>query len=110
MQGPQLFRFVRQRLRRFLKTFLEQAGCSIDEIQLVVPHQASGPGLRVLSQLGFANDRVVNIVGDYGNCVAASIPMALSVAVQENRIQRGDKVLLFGTAAGVSIGAALLKW
>ena len=110
MQGPQLFRFVRQRLKRFLKAFLEQADCSIDEIQLVVPHQASGPGLRVLPQLGFASERVVNIVGDYGNCVAASIPMALSVAVQEGRIQRGDKVLLFGTAAGVSIGAALLKW
>jgi 3-oxoacyl-[acyl-carrier-protein] synthase-3 len=110
MLGPQLFRFVRPRLKRFLKSFLESAGTSIDQVQLVVPHQASGPGLRLLEQAGFPSDRIVNIVADYGNCVAASIPMALAVAVQEGRIARGDCVLLVGTAAGVSLGAALLRW
>ncbi len=110
MLGPQLYRFVRPRLRRFLTHFLATTGSSIDQVQLVVPHQASGPGLRLLEQSGFSNDRIVNIVADYGNCVAASIPMALAVAVEEGRISRGDQVLLVGTAAGVSLGAALLRW
>lgn len=110
MSGPRLYRFVRPRLKSFLKTFLEHAGSSIDEVKVIVPHQASGPGLRLLEQFGFSTERIVNIVADYGNCVAASIPMALTVAVQDGRIQRGDVVLLVGTAAGVSLGAALLRW
>ena len=110
MLGPQLYRFVRPRLRRFLTNFLAKAGSSTDQVQLIVPHQASGPGLRLLEQSGFSTDRIVNVVGDYGNCVAASIPMALAVAVEEGRISRGDQVLLVGTAAGVSLGAALLRW
>ncbi len=110
MLGPQLYRFVRPRLKRFLTTFFTGAGSSIDQVQLVVPHQASGPGLRLLEQSGFPSNRIVNIVADYGNCVAASIPMALAVAVQDGRIARGDHVLLVGTAAGVSLGAALLRW
>jgi 3-oxoacyl-[acyl-carrier-protein] synthase III len=110
MQGPSLYRFVRPRMKRFIASFLEQAECSLDEIQCVVPHQASGPGLRILEQCGFAKERIVNVVAEYGNCVAASIPMALAVANQQKRFVRGDKVLLIGTAAGVSIGAALLRW
>jgi len=110
MQGPQLYRLVRPLLRRFLVGFLERAGCSLDEIKLVVPHQASGRGLRYLEQLGFPRERVVNIIADYGNCVAASIPMALAVAARDGRLRRGDLVLLIGTAAGVSLGAALLRW
>ena len=110
MLGPQLYRFVRPRLRRFLSQFLTTAGSSVEEVRLVVPHQASGPGLRLLEQFGFSSDHIVNIVSDYGNCVAASIPMALAVAVEDGRVSRGDQVLLVGTAAGVSIGAALLRW
>lgn len=110
MQGPQLYRLVRPLLKRFLHGFLERAGCSLDEIKWVVPHQASGRGLRYLEQLGFPRERVVNIIADYGNCVAASIPMALAVAARDGRLRRGDLVLLVGTAAGVSLGAALLRW
>ena len=110
MQGPQLYRFVRPRLKLFLNDFLQRSGCDASQVQLVVPHQASGPGLRLLEQVGFPTDRVVNIIADYGNCVAASIPMALAIADREGRIARGDHVLLLGTAAGVSIGAALLRW
>lgn len=110
MQGPQLYRFVRPRLKIFLKTFLERSRYHAAHVHLVVPHQASGPGLRLLEQIGFPSDRIVNIVADYGNCVAASIPMALAVAAEEGRITRGDTVLLVGTAAGVSLGAALLRW
>lgn len=110
MHGPQLYRFVRPRLKKFIAEFLASANCSIDEIQVIVPHQASGPGLRILEQCGFSHERIINVVADYGNCVAASIPMAIAVANKEQRLVRGDKLLLIGTAAGVSVGAALLRW
>lgn len=110
MQGPQLYRFVRPRLRKFIQQLVEQCHCQMSDVRWVIPHQASGPGLRLLEQAGFPSDRIVNIVGQYGNCVAASIPMALATAVGDNRIQRGDLLLLVGTAAGVSLGAALVRW
>ena len=110
MNGPRLLKMVIPKLRRFMNEFHEQSGISPKEVKLVVPHQPSGPGLMALEKLGYAPESIVNIIGDYGNCIAASIPMALCVAMQENRIQPGDNVLFVGTAAGVSIGAGLWRW
>ena len=59
---------------------------------------------------GFDKDKVINIVSKYGNCVAASVPMALTIAIQENRVKRGDLVLLVGTGAGLSAACALIKY
>jgi 3-oxoacyl-[acyl-carrier-protein] synthase-3 len=50
------------------------------------------------------------IARDYGNTIAASIPLALHEAVQQGRIERGDKVMLLGTSAGFSMGALLLQY
>ena len=110
MQGDQLLRATIPRLRKFLDRFFTGCDFSPQDVQLVVPHQPSGPGLQLLSRWGFEDARVVNIIGQYGNCVAASMPMALAVAEQNGRMQRGDKVLLLGTAAGISLGAALITW
>ena len=66
--------------------------------------------MQIVEKLGFSREKTVNVLSDYGNCVAASIPLALSIANQTGRINTGDKVLLLGTAAGMSIGAGLLQW
>ena len=110
MAGTRIYKAVLGRLRRFIKEFFAEVSLTPADVDLVVPHQPSEPALRSLSRLGFDQDKIVNIVGQYGNCVAASMPMALSIAAREGRIQSGDRVLLLGTAAGVSIGAALLEW
>ena len=110
MQGDQLLRVTIPRLRKFLDRFFAECGASQSDVKLVVPHQPSGPALQLLTRWGFEESRVVNIIGQYGNCVAASMPMALSIAMKEERIQRGDKILLLGTAAGISLGAALITW
>ena len=75
-----------------------------------IPDQASGNALASLPRYGFDPDRVVDIVGEYGNCIAASIPMALAHADARGRISRGDTVLLLGTGAGLSVAAAVLRW
>ncbi len=110
MQGDQLLRVTIPRLRKFLDRFFAECGASQSDVKLVVPHQPSGPALQLLTRWGFEESRVVNIIGQYGNCVAASMPMALSIAMKEERIHRGDKILLLGTAAGISLGAALITW
>lgn len=110
MQGEALLRFTLPRLTRFLRNFLASAELTIEDIDLVVPHQASKSGMQIVEKLGFPPDKIINVLSDYGNCVAASIPLALSIANQTQRIQSGDKVLLLGTAAGMSIGAGILQW
>ena len=53
---------------------------------------------------------MVNIIADYGNCIAASTPMALHAAAAAGRLNRGDRILLLGTGAGLSVGAVVLRW
>lgn len=110
MNGDALLRLTMPHLRRFLDRFFADYKIAPDDIDLVVPHQPSGPGLRLLTRWGFAEDKVVNIVADYGNCVAASMPMALAMANRDGRIKPGSRILFLGTAAGISIGAGLFRW
>ena len=110
MDGEALLRRTIPRLKKFLGSFLREADIKAEQIDLLIPHQPSGPALRLLPKLGFAPERIVNILPRYGNCVAASLPMALAAAIRDKRIQRGNQVLFLGTAAGISIGAGLLEW
>lgn len=109
MDGKVLFRLAAQHFSSFVDDLLTDAGWGMDDVDLVVPHQASPAGLlHMLRQTGFAPDKVVNIARDFGNQVAASIPFALDVARRDGRIEPGGKVLLLGTSAGVSFGGIAL--
>ena len=110
MDGPGVFKMARRRVAALVQQLLTDQGLGVDDIDWVVPHQASGPGLALLPRMGFAAGRIVNIVGQYGNCVAASIPMALAHLAANAQVQRGDRVLLVGTGAGLSVAGALLRW
>jgi 3-oxoacyl-[acyl-carrier-protein] synthase-3 len=110
MRGGRLYRWTLPRVGALLDALFQEVGLRPDDVQLVVPHQASGPALAALGGLGFPPGKVVDILGRAGNCIAASIPMALATAAAEGRLRRGDTVLLLGTGAGVSIAAALLRW
>jgi 3-oxoacyl-[acyl-carrier-protein] synthase-3 len=110
MDGPAVYRMARPRVYALVHELLAGVGLTVDDVDWVVPHQASGPGLELLPRLGFTNDRIVNIVGKYGNCVAASLPMALAYLAASGRLQRGETVLLLGTGAGLSVAGAVLRW
>ncbi|WP_296817413.1 beta-ketoacyl-ACP synthase 3 [Brevundimonas sp.] len=111
MDGPGVFRAAGRRVPAFVDRVLAEAGVSRDEIALVVPHQASAHALDVLPRLvGFDRDRFVDILADHGNQIAASLPTALARAVEAGRLKRGDLVLLLGTAAGLSLGAAVVRY
>jgi 3-oxoacyl-[acyl-carrier-protein] synthase-3 len=111
MDGPGLLKLTARHLPRFLDKFLAEAGVSLDQIDVVVPHQASEVGLRFLKEkLGVPAEKVVDILADHGNQVSASVPTALHEAVDRGRIARGDTVLLLGTGAGLSAGALLVRF
>jgi 3-oxoacyl-[acyl-carrier-protein] synthase-3 len=110
MQGPRAYRFALPLARPFLDALFAEVGLGADDIDLVVPHQASLPALKALPALGFPPERVVSILEDTGNCIAASIPMALARAHADGRLQRGHHVLLLGTGAGLSLGAMVIRW
>ncbi len=110
MRGPSIYRMALPRARALLEELLAELEMTLDDIDLIVPHQMSGPGLRAVERYGFPPEKIINIVGRYGNCVAASIPMALHEAVSTGRLRPGHRVMLMGTGAGLSVAAAVLQW
>jgi 3-oxoacyl-[acyl-carrier-protein] synthase-3 len=90
---------------------LSQADLSLAHIDWVVPHQASQQAMHHASKhLGFAPEKVIDIFAAHGNQVAASLPTALDIAVRDRRIQRGQRLLLIGTGAGLSLGGMILEY
>ena len=111
MDGPGVFRATASRFRSFLDRLLSDAGVREDEIDVVTPHQASAAALAYLRRAApVLNERVVDIFADHGNQIAASLPSALHAAIASGRLTRGGVALLLGTAAGVSLGGAVVRY
>lgn len=109
MNGPAVFKKALQLLPLFVEQFLGETGWDQAEVDAVVPHQASQPGVELLvKRCGFRREQLVLNLATRGNCVAASIPIALAEAVHDRRIGRGQKVVLVGSGAGFSLGAVAL--
>ena len=79
-----------------------------EEISLVIPHQASKALKVIMPRLGFQEGEYIDRVSEYGNMVSASVPYALCQAVEEGKVKRGDRLLLMGTAAGLTVNFMLL--
>ncbi|MFC4254360.1 3-oxoacyl-[acyl-carrier-protein] synthase III C-terminal domain-containing protein [Croceibacterium xixiisoli] len=105
-----IFKAAARCLPATIAAALEQAQLTRDDLDVVICHQASAPGVEHVRRL-FAPrmDRVIDIFADHGNQIAASIPTALAHALDSGRIVPGMNVLLLGTAAGISAGAMVLR-
>lgn len=110
MDGTAVLKAASRRFLQHMSQFWQSSGLSKDDIDLVVPHQPSGTGLRFLERYGFAPTKIVNILPDYGNCGAVSMPLALALAHREGRLCAGHKVLFVGTGAGLAVGAIAFAW
>lgn len=111
MEGREVFKHAVRRMPEAVHEVLDEVGHGIDDVDLVIPHQAN---LRisqaVQKSLGLPDDRVYNNIQRYGNTTAASIPIALHEAVEEGRIADGDLVCLTAFGSGFTWGGALLRW
>jgi 3-oxoacyl-[acyl-carrier-protein] synthase-3 len=111
MQGPRIFKFAQRAMVPFVKEYLRGLGPEAGVVQTVAAHQASLFAMRFTARAcGFEDHQVLENIQDHGNCVAASIPMVLHDGVVSGRVKRGDRVLLAGTAAGLTVGALALTY
>jgi 3-oxoacyl-[acyl-carrier-protein] synthase-3 len=111
MDGPRLFKTVSREMPRFINDLLDGASLTLDQLRLVVPHQASRLALDHLARrLRVEAARTVDILADFGNQVAASLPSALHHAIAGGRAQRGDPIMLIGSGAGLTIGGMVMVY
>ena len=88
----------------------EANNISKEDIKLLIPHQASGKGVKAYSKFGgFQKEQVMDIVETTGNCVAASLPLALVMVQKQNLFNEDDLIYLIGTGVGLSIASTLIK-
>ena len=111
MQGKEVFRHAVEKLAATAQTAMDRAKITADEVDWVVPHQAN---IRIIQgtakKMGVPDERVVKTVQNHGNTSAASIPLALSVAVSEGKIQPGQVVVTEAIGGGLAWGAVVLRW
>jgi 3-oxoacyl-[acyl-carrier-protein] synthase III len=111
MQGRHLLSLTMRLLGDFVQNLSLQTGLTLPEYDFIIPHQASKIGNEMFMQrYGLREGQVRNTLAERGNCVAASIPLGLVQLWQENKLTPGTKVLLIGSAAGLSIGALDLRF
>ncbi len=111
MDGPGVFRATSRRFPGFLADVLAKSGCTMDDIDSIVPHQASAAALEHLKRsVAGGHAKTVDIFAQHGNQIAASMPHALHVARQAGRLIPGTRSLLIGTSAGISLGGAVIRW
>ena len=111
MNGREVFRHAVQKISSVIEETLVMTGYTAAEIDLFVPHQAN---VRILdgiaTKLGIEKEKVIKTLHNHGNTSAASIPLALNLAVEEHRIKEGDLILMEAMGGGFTWGAALVRW
>jgi 3-oxoacyl-[acyl-carrier-protein] synthase-3 len=111
MEGRAVFKHAVAMITDVIEDAFRATGTTAADIDWFVPHQANK---RIIddsaAKLGIAPEKVVITVGQHGNTSAASIPLALNVAIHDGRIKRGDLVLLEAMGGGFTWGSALLRW
>lgn len=111
MDGQAVFKFAVKVLAEVAKEVMAFASMTPEQVDWLVPHQAN---IRIIQstakKLGLPAEKCIVKVQSHGNTSAASIPLALDEAVREDRIKRGDVVLLEGVGGGFTWGATLLKF
>lgn len=111
MNGRHVFTMAIQRMPEVVHEALAAAGLGLDDIALLVPHQANQRITEaVAAQLGLSMDRVFSNIETLGNTTAASIPLALRDAEDQGRLARGDRIVLASFGAGFTWAAAVLRW
>jgi len=111
MNGREVFRFATRAMDRATRELTHRVGWLPEQVDLVVPHQAN---IRIIESasksLGIPVDKFFCNIHRYGNTSAASIPIALCEAVEEDRLHANDRVIMVGFGGGLTWGAAAVQW
>lgn len=111
MNGKEVYKFATREVPKVLSEALDNAGMTVDQVDWLLLHQANIRIMEVVAQrLGIPMDKVITNLSKYGNTSAASIPLALDEAVRSGKVKPGDVIACAGFGAGLSWGAAVIKW
>ena len=111
MSGRATYKLAAELLPGFLSTLLERSGVRAGDVDVWIPHQASGLAIGHLqAALSIPAGRLVLTLETHGNQISASLPVALHHGIASGRVRPGDVVALIGTGAGLSLGGAILRY
>lgn len=111
MDGKAIYKLTSKVLPGFIDALLSTTALQMNDFDLVVTHQASAMAMRLMAKkVGITDEQLMYILPTHGNMIAASIPLAIHEAITQKRIKRGDRVLLLGTSAGLSLGGMVLEY
>lgn len=111
MQGPELFRRAVVEFSEAIRVALETTCLTIDDIDAFVPHQANVRIIEAVAErLGLPAEKCCVDIDRVGNCVAASIPLAIDHAIEEGKIKPGSMVLLASFGAGLTWASSIIRW
>lgn len=109
--GHAVYKFAVRKMAEASETVLARNGVTGKDLSLFIPHQANKRIiLSTAERLGLPLERVVINIDRFGNTTAATIPIAMQTALEENRLKKGDLVLLASAGAGFTVAATLLQW
>ena len=111
MKGNELFKVAVCSMADISAEMLEKAGLTVDDIDIVIPHQANQRITdAVASRLGVPEEKVYSNIAEHGNTSSASIPIAMDECIESGRIKDGSTVLLTAFGGGVTWGATILQF
>ncbi|MDQ6788929.1 MAG: ketoacyl-ACP synthase III [Acidobacteriota bacterium] len=111
MKGNELFKIAVRSMTEISKEMLDKAGYSVEDVDLVIPHQANQRITdAVASKLGVPEEKVYSNIAQHGNTSSASIPIALDECIQAGKVKEGDLVLMTAFGGGVTWGGTLVRF
>ena len=111
MNGRAVFKHAVTRMPEAIRTVLERQNLKVEDLDLVIPHQANLRISEMLQRkLKLRDDQIFNNIMHYGNTTAATIPIALSEARAQGRVKKGDLIALTAFGAGFTWGSVLIRW
>jgi 3-oxoacyl-[acyl-carrier-protein] synthase III len=111
MKGNELFKIAVRSMADISKEMLDKAGYTVDDVDLVIPHQANQRITDAVAQrLGVPDEKVYSNIAEHGNTSSASIPIALDECIQSGKVKEGSLVLMTAFGGGVTWGGTLVRF
>jgi 3-oxoacyl-[acyl-carrier-protein] synthase III len=111
MAGNEVFKFAVRILSYSVEKALEISGHTVEDLELIIPHQAN---YRILNsaakKMGIPKEKMFNNIAYYGNTSAGTVPIALTEAIKQNRIKKGDLFSLVAFGSGMTWGSIIIEW
>lgn len=111
MKGSEIFKLAVNKMSECILEGLDKCNLKKEDIDLLIPHQANQRIINgIAKKLDLDEEKVISVIAKHGNTSGASIPLALDYAIRENKLKRGDLVVLEGLGGGLTWGSIILRW